>query len=476
MNSTAPGKSGSPNYIAGIKIPAMYSCLLIEDITFSFNKSFFRPVRATTIQDDITNMRSSNPSEAKLFIFGHTDNVGTIEYNKDLSDRRTRSIYSFLTLDNNGWLKLHNKEHWGKIEVQQVILALQSSGAGNCPPKSTLPIEAYIGISGTKINDSNLLKLYKDYMEHLLSKKLDINSDFFYPKAFAGCSEFNPVVAASNKKDKVTRDLENEPNRRVVIFLLELNAIMPCEIGSIKPCKKYRYKNPGKSSGLFGCEFYDQMIINGKCPKELERKTPSPVSPQKVTDLEEIKVSLGFPASEVEEWILKKYKTDPVFFTKIIEPLEVEAGGSVKSVLPEELDVLKKEAKLKGKKSFTIEKPFCLVKTKIFYKQNKFYFKAEVIIRETGEKLFEEEVSAPRLIGIEGHWEKTGKKVWRHVRKGSTLRPGYETKYLQGLGLDNFRNDLYLMLHTDRKGRWKEFRNITEKVKDIMKKRGYKVK
>lgn len=476
MDSAVPGKSGTPNNISGIKIPVMYSCLLIEDITFSFDKSFFRPVRAITIQDDITKMRSSNPSDARLIIYGHTDNVGTTEYNKDLSDRRARSIYSFLTHNYQDWLKLHYHEAWGKIEVQEVIISLQSNGVGNCPPKSTLPIEAYIGISGTKFNNSNLLKLYKDYMEHLLSKNLDINTDFCNPKAFAGCSELNPVITASNKKDKVTRDLENEPNRRVVIFLLEPNAVIPCKIGSMKPCNIYCYKNPAKSSSLFGCEFYDQIIINGKCPKELEPKKPSPGSPTKKTDLGEIIISLGFPASEVEEWILKKYKTDPVLFTKILEELEVRAGGKVKSVLPEELDSLKEEAEFDGRKNYTVKKPFCLVKTKIYYQQNKFYFKAEVIIRETGEKLFEESVNAPRLIGIEGYWERTGKKVWRHVRDGRAPRPGYEVKYMHGLGIDNFRNDLYLMLRIERKGRWKEFRNITEKVKDIMVKRGYKVK
>lgn len=476
MDGTAQGKSGLTQKIAGLKIPEMYSCLIIDDITFSFDRSFFRPARANTIEDDIVQMRSANPSGARLFIYGHTDNVGPDAYNKDLSDRRSRSISSFLSHNYKDWLNLHHHEAWGRIEIQQVVLALNCNGAGGSQPKATLPIEAYIGTLGTKYDNKNLLQLYKDYMEHLISKPLNLNTDFCTPKAFSGCSEFNPVIPASTSKDKTTRDSENEPNRRVVIFVLEPNAVIPCEIGSLKPCYKYRYKPPAKSSNLFTCEFYDQVIINGKCPQELKPKQPSQIPPEKKPDLGEIKVSLGFPASDVEEWILKKYKTDPILFTKILEPLEVNNIGKVVAVLSEEIASLEDESRINKNKPYNPKKPFCLVKTKVYYRQKQFYFKAEVIVRETGEKLFEEEVSAPRLIGIEGYWERSGKYVWRHVRDGKAPRPGYETIYMEGLGIDNFRNDLYLMLCTERKGRWREFKNITEKVKEIMRRRGYNVK
>ncbi len=364
MDSTAQGKSGTTRKISGLLIPEMYSCLIIEDITFSFDRSFFRPERAVIIEDDILQMRSANPSSAKLYIYGHTDNVGSDTYNKDLSDRRSRSISSFLSHNYKDWLSLHHHEAWGRIEIQQVVLALNGNGAGGSQPKPTLPIEAYIGTSGSKYNNKNLLQLYKDYMEHLISKPLNLKTDFCTPKAFSGCSEFNPVIPASTSKDKTTRDLENEPNRRVVIFVLEPNAVIPCEIGSLKSCYKYRYKPPTKGSNLFTCEFYDQVIINGKCPQELKPKQPRPVPPETKPDLEEIEVSLGFPASDVEEWILKKHKTDPVLFTKILEPLEFNNDGSVICVLPEEIADNKEEEWDKANTNYIPEKPFSLVKTK----------------------------------------------------------------------------------------------------------------
>lgn len=483
MSNGAGGSSGKKKTLRGIKIPQMYSCLAIDDVEFSFNKSFIRPNRAFTLEKDISNMRKANPSNAKLHIFGHTDNVASDSYNKFLSDRRARSIYSFLTLDFNDWINLLMHEGWNKLEVQETISALQQNGANNQVPKATLPIDAYLGSSLKKPNKKLLLRLYEDYMKHFISQPLNPTSEFCGIESYSGCSEFNPVTKASVSKNKIIRNKENEKNRRAIIFLFEPISSFPCKLDDLKPCYKFRYKKTSSHNTLFTCEFYDQFIANGKCPIE-RKQTPSspPIEPSQPT--KEIEVSLGFPATKVnlspEKRQKHKLDTETVLYAKILEEPEVVDGGRVKCVLKAEVDSVIEEQELQGNINFIPPKPLCLLKTTLSYRNNEYYLKAEVVIRETGEKLFEAEIHAPRLIGVEGYWEveksDRPRKVWRHIRSGRTPKPGYEIKYMKGLGLDNYRKDLTLMLRIDRNGRWTEFRNITDRVKDIMRKRGFKAK
>src|SRR5207247_900931 len=109
--------------------------------------------------------------------------------------------------------------------------------------------------------------LMKAYMTLLFPDKLE-KSDFLGKGAdpqgkadFQGCSEFNPLIILSKDEDanlpKAKRNAENQPNRRVVIFLFRPGLILqpklwPCpaaEDSSTQACKK-RFFGPPNTGEL----------------------------------------------------------------------------------------------------------------------------------------------------------------------------------------------------------------------------------
>ena len=59
-------------------------------INFDFNKADIKPESQPTV-DEIAKLLSSNP-DLSLAVEGHTDNVGSAEYNRQLSEARARSV------------------------------------------------------------------------------------------------------------------------------------------------------------------------------------------------------------------------------------------------------------------------------------------------------------------------------------------------------------------------------------------------
>ena len=72
-------------------------CAKVKGMCFEFDKSFVRPA----VVDDLKKLQEEVKKypEAKIMIFGHTDKVGSDEYNKKLSERRARRVYAFITDD-----------------------------------------------------------------------------------------------------------------------------------------------------------------------------------------------------------------------------------------------------------------------------------------------------------------------------------------------------------------------------------------
>jgi OmpA-OmpF porin, OOP family len=66
----------------------------IYGIYFDTNKTDIKPESEASIKE-IANLLQQN-AQLKLFIVGHTDNVGTVEANMDLSKRRAESVISYL--------------------------------------------------------------------------------------------------------------------------------------------------------------------------------------------------------------------------------------------------------------------------------------------------------------------------------------------------------------------------------------------
>jgi outer membrane protein OmpA-like peptidoglycan-associated protein len=61
---------------------------------FEFNKTDIKPESQPTLAE-VAKLLQEDPS-LKLLVVGHTDNIGTLDFNKDLSARRASSVVSAL--------------------------------------------------------------------------------------------------------------------------------------------------------------------------------------------------------------------------------------------------------------------------------------------------------------------------------------------------------------------------------------------
>lgn len=67
----------------------------LYEIFFDTDKADLKP-QSTVALEEIAKLMSSRP-DLKVLIVGHTDNVGTLEHNRDLSERRAKSVTQTLT-------------------------------------------------------------------------------------------------------------------------------------------------------------------------------------------------------------------------------------------------------------------------------------------------------------------------------------------------------------------------------------------
>lgn len=110
--------------------------IALYGIHFDFNKADLKPESEPTIAE-IVKLLNDSPS-LKLLVVGHTDNVGTFDFNQDLSQRRAASVVKELTTKHgiaNGRLTPHgasfiapvatNKTDEGKALNRRVELVEQ---------------------------------------------------------------------------------------------------------------------------------------------------------------------------------------------------------------------------------------------------------------------------------------------------------------------------------------------------------------
>jgi outer membrane protein OmpA-like peptidoglycan-associated protein len=64
-------------------------------VNFDFNSDILRP-ESSTVLDEVVKLARANP-KWKFEIGGHTDSVGSADYNKKLSERRAASVVRYLT-------------------------------------------------------------------------------------------------------------------------------------------------------------------------------------------------------------------------------------------------------------------------------------------------------------------------------------------------------------------------------------------
>jgi len=253
------------------------ACLSLADILFDFDSSFPHPdvalilAQLPGLREKHKNAKGQLPP---LSVFGHADPVGQDEYNKALSGRRARAVYGLLTHDLKIWNALFNEE-WVN--------------------KGVLPgLRKQLGAPATKSRD----QLFQDFMNKAFPTPVP-KSDFLAggadPKGigdFQGCSDFNPLIVLStseNQKLKTEeRNKQNEPDRRVVVFLFRPGpkvdpAKWPCPAateGTAK-CRKQFFVGPppgdlrrkpgpvhkefAKTKDTFACRFFDRIARLSPC-------------------------------------------------------------------------------------------------------------------------------------------------------------------------------------------------------------------
>ena len=68
---------------------------MLKRIEFEFDSSRISPV-SYPILDEVVSLLQANPTIAKMVVEGHTDDMGTAEYNQRLSEERAASVMAYL--------------------------------------------------------------------------------------------------------------------------------------------------------------------------------------------------------------------------------------------------------------------------------------------------------------------------------------------------------------------------------------------
>lgn len=180
--------------------------------------------------------------------------------------------------------------------------------AANDSPDPVAPYEA---------DPAQRQRLYLAYMDRLAGPALELSAEDFLGRGsdaggkgdYQGCGEFNPVrlfsqaenEAYAAAKDKTERNLENAPNRRVVIYLFAPGSrvdptLWPCpranegaagcrarfwSDGAQRRANTDERREYSETGDTFACRFYDRLARESPC-----EAAPDPIH-IRLYDLEE---------------------------------------------------------------------------------------------------------------------------------------------------------------------------------------------
>ncbi len=82
-----------PGTPEGARVNAV-GCWVLDNVLFDFDKAVIKP-EAYPLLDEVVAIMKKNPAMS-VELQGHTDNIGTKEYNKDLSMRRANAVANYL--------------------------------------------------------------------------------------------------------------------------------------------------------------------------------------------------------------------------------------------------------------------------------------------------------------------------------------------------------------------------------------------
>jgi OmpA family len=199
------------------------------------------------------NSSVASASEAhKLFITGHTDTVGKLTYNQELSQNRAKTVLSLLTGDSNTFATIcHQLSKWMRIaDYQQILTWLSETRGWDCNPGpindkdngstqnavnkfknlyNTVgpgaswapPIKPEYGDPNTKETWVGYFNCYQEFIAKELNTTVagleQYRKTLYFadPNQWAGCNEYHPRTAAG------LNEFECQDNRRVEVLIFE---------------------------------------------------------------------------------------------------------------------------------------------------------------------------------------------------------------------------------------------------------------
>jgi outer membrane protein OmpA-like peptidoglycan-associated protein len=204
-------------------------------VHFWFDSAFVEPAMFAVLKR-AGKYASAHPDE-KLVIVGHTDKVGSAEYNQSLSERRSRAVHAALTAEAAEWDILRRpatgalpsvRDTWDTREYQFMLQALgfyRGNVDGQHGPQTSAAVKAFReskGLpAGTTVDDAVWAALIQDYLGQGVPA---IGADRLLPNcpgqplAWLGCGEQDPVK---------NTEAAWRPNRRVELLFVRATAL-PC--------------------------------------------------------------------------------------------------------------------------------------------------------------------------------------------------------------------------------------------------------
>jgi hypothetical protein len=307
-----------------IRIPLIpQACWRLNDPGFAFDSSFVSPsfkgelvgadppashphAGLTTLNAVVT---ANQGCPAALF--AHCDPAGDDALNKTLGDRRGISVYGLLTRQPKLWSYLYDNPQVGDtwdLHMVQTMLAAVVDGQGT--PYYGGAIDGLQGSGATADGDPGSKTrelLFGAYMDWLCTPAGTTTPLRLQPTDFLGgagaqpgdlpkislqsCGKLNPVVLLTseemNQTDKATRNEDDGPNRRVVLFFFPKgttvdSTVWPCpkvkEGGSactaaFWPDGDQRRKNGDTlreyrtTRDTMACRFYDRFARRSPCER-----------------------------------------------------------------------------------------------------------------------------------------------------------------------------------------------------------------
>lgn len=303
------------------------ACAKAADYLFEFDRSFLRPDVAQ-FMISLAELRERFPN-SPLSIFGHTDPVGTDDYNAHLGGRRAAAYYGLLTRDADLWDDIYQNagqrtqicvgDQWGPKSFQQMLSVIPDNNGNpyysgdfddTWNPTLQAALDQFSKDKSVSPGPARRKAIYQLYMDVVCrdgkGNKFQLQPTEFLAQGqgekgkgdFQGCGKSNPQLVFSQEEDaffqantdkhtKEQRDQENQPNRRVVILFFRDGTRIdptkwPCpnvhEAGAHASCvKRYWHngeerRNPQEvrrkfdtTEDTFACRFYHGLTFGSPC-------------------------------------------------------------------------------------------------------------------------------------------------------------------------------------------------------------------